>query len=61
MTSDASFFASVKEIDNFVAGYVALAAEYEDKTVGDDFENDFYRRFSLNINDKRTKNIFAGM
>lgn len=56
-SSDQKFFDSVKKIDNFIAGYVALLNEYEDKNIGDNFEKDFYNRFSLDITDKRTKNL----
>ncbi len=54
--SDNYFFETVKKSDNFIGGYMAQNSEYEDNTIGSQYNKDFNRKFSISITDKRTKN-----
>ena len=57
-SSDQDFFRSVKNIDNFIGGYVAVSDKYQNKEFGESFDKIFYDKFSLDLTDNRTKNVF---
>ncbi len=54
--SDNYFFDVVKKSDNFIGGYMALTTDYEDEDTGSSYDTEFYKKFSIDITDKRTKN-----
>ena len=56
-SSDNYFFDTVSKSKNFVGGYMARINAYEDKVAGENYDKEFQRKFSIVINDKRTKNI----
>ena len=54
--SDNFFFDIVKTSNNFIGGYMAQSAEYENIEAGSEYDNAFRKKFSIDITDKRTKN-----
>lgn len=55
-SSDKAFFDIVKKSPNFIAGYMALTAEYENLDEGQKYDSEFHKKFSIDISDRRTKN-----
>lgn len=55
-SSDNFFFETVKKSPNFVGGYMALTSDYDNEEVGSVYDKEFYKKFSMDISDKRTKN-----
>lgn len=53
-SSDKFFFDTVKKSDNFISGFMVLSAPYEDADFGVNFDNEFYNKFQIKLNDKRT-------
>ena len=56
-SSDNYFFEAVGKSKNFVGGYMAQVGHYEDKTIGENYDENFQRKFSIVVNDKRTKRL----
>lgn len=55
-SSDNFFFETVKKSDNFIGGYMAQSKKYDSQTLGNAYDKAFYKKFSIDITDKRTKN-----
>lgn len=55
-SSDNYFFNVVKDSDNYIGGYMALPALYENQELGTNYDEDFQHKFFIDIADKRTKN-----
>ena len=55
-SSDKYFFDAVNKTPNVVAGIMALTSEYEDIQSGEKYDNDFHKKFSIDVIDKRTAN-----
>ncbi len=55
-SSDNYFFDVVKKSPNFVGGYMALLPEYENAQSGEQYDNEFHKKFAIDISDTRTKN-----
>lgn len=54
--SDNYFFETVKKSDNFIGGYMAQVQAYENQNIGNTYDNEFHKKFSIDISDKRAKN-----
>lgn len=55
-SSDNFFFKTVGKSKNFIGGYMARTAVYENKAVGEEYDSEFQKKFSIDISDKRTSN-----
>ena len=55
-SSDNFFFETVKKSNNFIGGYMAQSKKYDDETAGNTYDNEFRKKFLIDITDKRTKN-----
>lgn len=53
--SDLNFYSSIKNLNKLVVGFVPLNSPYESKTIGKIYDKKFHDKFSINIDDKRTK------
>jgi len=58
-SSDKKFFNSVKNIDNLVVGFLPLNTPYEYKTEGQKYDAAFKKKFSINIEDKRSQKYLS--
>ena len=54
--SDEFFFNTVKKSEKLVTGFMGLTSNYENSEVGSKYDNEFHKKFSIDIIDKRTKN-----
>lgn len=54
--SDNYFFNTVSKTDNFIGGYMALSSDYKDKDFGSQYDDKFHRKFSIDVDDLRTRN-----
>ena len=55
-SSDNYFFNTVKKSPNFVGGYMAMTTDYESAQSGEKYDEEFHKKFSIDISDKRTRN-----
>ncbi len=55
-SSDNYFFDVVSSTPNFIGGYMAMTSEYENPQEGENYDNEFHKKFAIDISDKRTKN-----
>ncbi len=55
--SDKEFYNTVKNIDNLVVGFSPLVQGYSDENTGKIYEEQFDKKFGINIDDKR-KSVF---
>jgi adenylate cyclase len=53
--SDLNFYSSIKNIENLVVGFVPLYKVYENNADGEKYDKLFEEKFSINVQDKRTK------
>lgn len=53
--SDFKFYASIKNINNLVVGFVPLYSEYRPNTNGANYDAKFKQKFSINLKDMRTR------
>lgn len=53
--SDARFYSSIKNINNLVVGFIPLASPYLSKADGEIYDKNFKKKFSIPIEDERTK------
>lgn len=54
--SDNYFYNTLKKSNNFVGGYMAVQEPYENIDKGSKFDDEFHKKFSIDISDLRTKN-----
>lgn len=55
--SDQKFYSAVKDMDNLVVGFIPLNTAYLSKTDGAKYDKSFKKKFSIPIEDKRTKKL----
>lgn len=55
-TSDKYFFDTVKASKNFIGAYMATSAPYENQEIGNNYNEQFQKKFSINVTDKRKQN-----
>lgn len=53
--SDATFYSSIKGVDNLVVGFVPLNSAYNKKEDGLNYDKKFKKKFSIKIDDKRNE------
>lgn len=53
-SSDNFFFQTVGKSKNFIGGYMARPDEYENPSDGEEYDNEFHKKFSIDLSDKRT-------
>lgn len=53
--SDNYFFNTVAKSDNFIGGYMAMSTTYKDIEEGGKYDDEFHRKFSIDISDSRTR------
>lgn len=53
--SDNYFFNTVAKSDNFIGGYMAMSTAYKDIEEGSKYDDEFHRKFSIDISDSRTR------
>lgn len=53
--SDLKFYSAIKNINNLVVGFVPLNSSYLSKIAGEAYDKKFKEKFSIAINDERTK------
>ncbi len=54
--SDNFFYNAVNKSGNFIGGYMALTESYSDLDFGNTFDDEFFKKYSVDISDMRTKN-----
>lgn len=54
-SSDKKFFNSISKFDNLIVGFMPRFLEWEDKTKGKKTDEEFQKKFGLNVIDKSTK------
>ncbi len=55
-SSDNYFFDTVRNTPNFIGGYMVLTSNYENEEEGEKFDNEFHKKFAVDISDERTVN-----
>lgn len=55
--SDIRFFSAIKGMNNLVVGFVPLKAPYLSQTDGEKYDKAFKKKFSISIEDKRSKKM----
>ncbi len=53
-TSDKQFFATIKDMPNYIGGFAAATTKYDNENIGENFDKKFQNKFSINITDKRS-------
>ena len=54
-SSDQFFFDTVAKSDNFIGGYMAVGTEYKNPDEGSLYDEDFHKKFSIDITDERVR------
>ena len=56
-SSDQYFFDTVKRTPNFVGAYMANIVPYQNQTIGNEYNEKFLKKFSINVTDKRKQYV----
>lgn len=57
--SDINFYSSIKNMNNLVVGFVPLKANYLSQSDGEKYDKAFKKKFSIPIEDKRSKKMVS--